>query len=139
MKLKSFRPRLRGTNLKSVYVFSKGTSVEVSVPDYGELILNWFNCFNIKLFSLVQSFRPRLRGTNLKLPKFSLFIDCGFFVSVPDYGELILNKSLTLSLFMMILVACFRPRLRGTNLKPYLVMMNLNQLKVEFPSPITGN
>ena len=63
----------------------------VSVPDYGELILNIKVMANN--FMNTNVFPSRLRGTNLKL-------DGGFYlslrrrlciVSVPDYGELILN------------------------------------------------
>ena len=41
----------------------------VSVPDYGELILNYLQKRKtMKAFiTIFYSFRPRLRGTNLKL------------------------------------------------------------------------
>ena len=62
----------------------------VSVPDYGELILNCL--VNYSIFSARKKcFRPRLRGTNLKLAS-------DLAGSMGGSGG-------------------FRPRLRGTNLK----------------------
>ena len=82
----------------------------VSVPDYGELILNRFVKRPMVVFSC---FRPRLRGTNLKLNSntSSWWRKC-CTVSVPDYGELILNGEIKLD--------------------------HVGEI-CEFPSPITGN
>ena len=63
-----FRPRLRGTNLKQ----------EKVVPFLPEI--------------LMESFRPRLRGTNLKRWAKCRIRNWFHKVSVPDYGELILNS-----------------------------------------------
>ena len=46
---------------------------KVSVPDYGELILNLYNN-KIDLDELLKSFRPRLRGTNLKLIQINIWM-----------------------------------------------------------------
>ena len=67
---------------------------------------------------LRRRFRPRLRGTNLKPSRKRLApsLIALFTVSVPDYGELILNK-----IYKKLVPGgyefSFRPRLRGTNLK----------------------
>ena len=67
---KCFRPRLRGTNLKQAE--------------------------NVKLkhqLAYQKGFRPRLRGTNLKQASCRSYRGDGYHrVSVPDYGELILNN-----------------------------------------------
>ena len=92
--LQSFRPRLRGTNLKLARVMGvkiRISNKQVSVPDYGELILNFSSLLFLLTPYISSSFRPRLRGTNLKLLKL-------------------------LSLHLLI-IESFRPRLRGTNLK----------------------
>ena len=92
---KIFRPRLRGNNLKHLrLLYSNRCHISgVSVPDYGELILNWMILKQNFLFRWpLAGFRPRLRGTNLKHQR---------------------TKVDTIHLLL-----CFRPRLRGTNLKP---------------------
>ena len=86
-----FRPRLRGTNLKLVMT-----------PD--QLVDN--TCF-----------RPRLRGTNLKPKEEIMKLYIVILVSVPDYGELILNHTKGITMKKILIVISFRPRLRGTNLK----------------------
>ena len=65
--LQSFRPRLRGTNLK-----------HFMIDNFMDMAL--------------ARFRPRLRGTNLK-PDTLFIVSLPLLkaVSVPDYGELILN------------------------------------------------
>ena len=91
---------------------SKGTVLIVSVPDYGELILN-FSARKLLLLHSTRSFRPRLRGTNLKQSeKADNAQTAEIKVSVPDYGELILNLAKAL---------------------------RLTDDRIMFPSPITGN
>ena len=65
-----FRPRLRGTNLKHGNRLDRlfELYIQVSVPDYGELILN--DHVGEVADYVTVSFRPRLRGTNLKLPHY---------------------------------------------------------------------
>ena len=65
--------------------------MNVSVPDYGELILNSHADF-IASTDIVSGFRPRLRGTNLKQQMKLETKIAKVNVSVPDYGELILNN-----------------------------------------------
>ena len=65
----------------------------VSVPDYGELILNMVGKTQNLLTFIIKCFRPRLRGTNLKLHSKGAISGTSIrMVSVPDYGELILNS-----------------------------------------------
>ena len=109
----SFRPRLRGTNLKPGKVDINSAILAVSVPDYGELILNRAN----ELLNFADEFRK---------------------VSVPDYGELILNDVQIAFLFEE-LEGGFRPRLRGTNLKHATKETIMDYKVFAFPSPITGN
>ena len=61
---------------------------------------------------IVECFRPRLRGTNLKHYEDFKMTDVNQKVSVPDYGELILN---------------------------FLAKCMQEQKNLQFPSPITGN
>ena len=50
------------------------------------------------MLKLTKSFRPRLRGTNLKLYLENLYYEIFKRVSVPDYGELILNHIIDISM-----------------------------------------
>ena len=61
-------------------------------------------------------------------------------VSVPDYGELILNCQVLDRDLKIGVGESFRPRLRGTNLKRSDPWFRVTKNGVyEFPSPITGN
>ena len=134
-----FRPRLRELilNQNEDIKMAEIGHRNVSVPDYGELILNylsfWF-CYSVrnagfrprlrgtnlkqqwvrtrKRFN-IEGFRPRLRGTNLKqLLILTTLNGKNLVVSVPDYGELILNN-------------------KGVDMIILAILL--------FPSPITGN
>ena len=90
----------------------------VSVPDYGELILNSINVKRLSVFSVFKVSVPDYGELILNNIVEGIEFDENSKVSVPDYGELILN-TLKKEMSVVSSLICFRPRLRGTNLKHY--------------------
>ena len=108
----------------------------VSVPDYGELILNFANT-TVQAQDLTKVSVPDYGELILNPHSKGITMKKIIVVSVPDYGELILNgghfmmKSFDVTVSVpdygeLILNIGYRPGMEGKGSN-------------EFPSPITGN